>query len=386
MRTRYYIAGLLAAFALAGASAETSGSLAKVPEADAAPITLLVDMGSGQTLLSKDPDRRFVPASITKVMSAFVAFEMIQNGELDERQVFTFSEQAAEDWGRTGSTMFLEAGDRVPVHLLLQGLTSVSANDAAIAIAEGASGSVDAWVERMNRTAAQIGMKNSHFGTPNGWPDEGRTFTTANDLAILARTMISRHPEKYARYFGREGLEYKGIAQANHDPITGTVRGADGIKTGFTNEAGYGFLGSAQRDGTRLIMVVGGMDNPRERARLSREIIEWGCEGFDRKLLFAQGETVARAKVQNGSSTTVPLIPASPIHLAVPQGRSPEASLSLKYDGPVRAPIEKGEQIAELELRVAGMPVSRIPLVAGEDVDRANPLERVWNGIVGWVT
>ena len=366
-------------------SAPSIERVASVDEVtDAVPIALLVDMRSGQVLYSKEADRRFVPASITKVMSAFVAFEMIESGELDERQVFTFSEEAAKVWKRKGSTMFLTEGEQVPVYALLQGITSVSANDACVVLAEGAAGSLDAWADRMNRAAAELGMSNSHFNTPNGYMDDGKTFTTASDLSKLARALISRHPDKYARYFGKEGLNYKGIAQANHDPITGKVEGADGLKTGFTNEAGYGFLGSAERNGTRLIMVVAGVDRGRERGQAARDLIEWGFAAFDRELLFSRGLKVADAEVQDGSARSVGLVAAEPIKLAVPKGTSPAVSIRVSYEGPLRAPIRQGDKVATLVMDVDGMPQSRIALVAQDDVAEAGPLDRVWNGLAGW--
>ena len=385
------IGGGLALLAMAGSASiavESAPSIERVASVDevtdAVPIALLVDMRSGQVLYSKEADRRFVPASITKVMSAFVAFEMIESGELDERQVFTFSEEAAKVWKRKGSTMFLTEGEQVPVYALLQGITSVSANDACVVLAEGAAGSLDAWADRMNRAAAELGMSNSHFNTPNGYMDDGKTFTTASDLSKLARALISRHPDKYARYFGKEGLNYKGIAQANHDPITGKVEGADGLKTGFTNEAGYGFLGSAERNGTRLIMVVAGVDRGRERGQAARDLIEWGFAAFDRELLFSRGLKVADAEVQDGSARSVGLVAAEPIKLAVPKGTSPAVSIRVSYEGPLRAPIRQGDKVATLVMDVDGMPQSRIALVAQDDVAEAGPLDRVWNGLAGW--
>lgn len=385
------IGGGLALLAMAGSASiavESAPSIERVASVDevtdAAPIALLVDMRSGQVLYSKEADRRFVPASITKVMSAFVAFEMIESGELDERQVFTFSEEAAKVWKRKGSTMFLTEGEQVPVYALLQGITSVSANDACVVLAEGAAGSLDAWADRMNGAAAELGMSNSHFNTPNGYMDDGKTFTTASDLSKLARALISRHPDKYARYFGKEGLNYKGIAQANHDPITGKVEGADGLKTGFTNEAGYGFLGSAERNGTRLIMVVAGVDRGRERGQAARDLIEWGFAAFDRELLFSRGQKVTDAEVQDGSARSVGLVAAEPIKLAVPKGTTPAVSIRVSYEGPLRAPIRQGDKFATLVMDVDGMPQSRIALVAQDDVAEAGPLDRVWNGLAGW--
>ena len=370
--------------AIAPAPVEATDDSASTPFPDDAPIALLVDMRTGQTLFEREADRRFVPASITKVMSAFVAFEMIEAGEISERQVFTFSEAAAEDWQRVGSTMFLKAGDRVPVYTLLQGITAVSANDASVTLAEGAAGSLEAWADRMNKTARELGMADSHFGTPNGFPDEGHTFTTARDLERLARALITRHPDKYARYFGQRGMQYNGIAQDNHDPITGKVRGADGIKTGFTNEAGYGFLGSAERNGNRLIMIVAGAPRGRVRDNQARTMMEWGFSAFDRQLIFAKGEHIAKARVQAGDARSVELIAADPIRIAVPQGARPKLEMRLRYEGPIRAPIAAGQKIAVLELTIDGLPTSQIPLVAKEAVGEAGPIDRIWNGFAGW--
>ncbi|MFM7404785.1 MAG: D-alanyl-D-alanine carboxypeptidase family protein [Erythrobacter sp.] len=199
-----------------------------VPTEAEAPIALLVDLGSGQVLHAYNPDRRFMPASVTKVMTLYLAFELIAAKRLDPAQVFTMSPTIARDWHRTGSTMFLVEGERVRVDDLLLGIANVSANDGAAVLAEGQAGSLAGWTAAMNQTARGLRMTGSHFESPNGWPDEGRTFTTANDLALLARAMITRHPDKLGYYIGRAGFDYKGIAQINHDPMrAGARRGRD---------------------------------------------------------------------------------------------------------------------------------------------------------------
>jgi D-alanyl-D-alanine carboxypeptidase (penicillin-binding protein 5/6) len=375
---------MLAVGALSSASNAENVRVA-VPLVDQAPVALLVDLQSGQTLHAQEADRRFVPASITKVMSAFIAFEMLKTGELRELQNFSMSEEAADDWYRTGSTMFLEPGELVSVDTLLRGITSVSANDASVVLAEGALGSVDEWVARMNQTAGELGMTQSHFGTPNGWPDDGRTFTTARDLTKLASALVSRHPELYARYFGRPGFRHNGFAQANHDPISGVVPGADGIKTGYTNQAGHGFLGSAERDGTRLIMVLGAVDSEQERAEIARDLINWGFDGFDRRLLFAKEASVGAAEVQDGEQGSVKLVTASAINVAMPKDTEKAVSLSIQYEGPLQAPIIAGETVAQLQIEVAGMPSARVPLIAAEDVAKAGPLTRIANAIGSWI-
>ncbi|HCI62017.1 MAG TPA: D-alanyl-D-alanine carboxypeptidase, partial [Erythrobacter sp.] len=213
---------------------------AAIPSEADAPIAYLLDATSGQVLYQREIDRRFMPASITKVMTTFLAFEWIDEGRLLRERIFGVRPETFRQWHRKGSTMFLAEDARVSVDDLLHGVTTVSANDGAVVLAEGAAGSVEDWVAAMNAKAREIGMANSHFGNPNGWMDEGRTFVTARDLGTLAQAMVVRHPTKYRHFVGAQGLEYNGIEQRNHDPITGVVPGADGIKTGYTNQAGFG--------------------------------------------------------------------------------------------------------------------------------------------------
>lgn len=356
-----------------------------VPPASEVPIALLVDVTSGQTLHSREEDRRFLPASVTKVMTAYVAFEMLGNGRLKPGQSFAVSRQVASQWSGKGSSMFLKAGEQVTVDQLLHGITTVSANDGCIALAEGAGGSVAEWVALMNRTARQLGMDDSHFGTPNGWPDQGNTFVTARDLVTLADAMITRHPDLYARYFGHRDLAFNGIAQANHDPITGVVPGADGIKTGFTHEAGNNFLGSARRGERRLVMVVAGVDTEEERARASRDYIEWGFGAFEPKQLFAKGEGIGEARVQGGAARHVALRAARPVIVDYPKGKRPEVKLAIHYQGPLEAPLRAGSKVGELEVDVAGFEPYRVPLETANAVAVANPLQRLRNGVLAWL-
>ena len=355
--------------------------------ADAAPIALLVDLSSGQTLFAREASRRFVPASITKVMSAYVAFGLIADDHILPAQVVTVPVAIAEEWGGKGSSMFLERGDRVTIDQLLLGLTSVSANDGAVMLAEAGAGGIDPWIEAMNAAAARLDMRDSHFGTPNGWPDEGQTFTTARDLVTLAKAIVTEHPALYAHYFGREGYEYNGIAQANHDPMVGRVEGADGLKTGFTNQAGFGFLGSALRDGRRLALVVAASPSGGERDRAARALVEWGFDAFETQRLFPANTLVGEAEVQGGLERSVPLVGAHPLRIAVPRGTDPAAvTLSVRYFGPLPAPIAKGDAVADLEVRVPGQPVHRLPLTAARDVPEAGLWQRIRNGLVGLVT
>lgn len=353
------------------------------PAASEAPVALLVDLESGQPLHSREAARRFVPASVTKVMTAYLAFELIDQGKLDENQNVVVTEETAKEWSGKGSTMFLEAGDHVRVALLLRGIASVSANDGSIALAIAGAGSVENWVAMMNATARKLGMNDSHFGTPNGWPDEGNTFVTAEDLVKLADAMIERHPQLYRRYFGKPGFTYNGITQPNHDPITGVVPGADGIKTGYTREAGYTFLGSAERGGRRLAMVLAGVEGDRLRARLARDYLEWGFGNFEVRRLFQADEIVTSAKVQNGNYRHIGLVAPGGVSVTFPKGVDPRIDLKVRYRGPIVAPFTSSDTIAELEIAVEGMEPYRIPLKPETDVEVANPLQRVVNGVLG---
>ncbi len=378
------ITGIAIGIATAASAQDGAGDLQPaIPSVEEAPIAYLIDAGSGQVLFERDADRRFMPASITKTMTAFLAFEWMEEGRLFPQQTVSVRPETFRQWNRVGSTMFLPADAKVSVDDLLHGITTVSANDGSIVLAEGAAGSLSDWLVAMNDKAREIGMRDSRFGTPNGWMDEGGTFTTAHDLALLGRTMIARHPSKYAHFFGAREFSFNGITQPNHDPISGVVRGADGIKSGFTNQAGYGFLGSAQRDNRRLIMVVAGSPSGRDRNRAARNLVEWGFAAFDSRLIFPADAVIADAKVQEGSARTVGLRAGGPIRIAYPKGRQPEIVLSVHYQGPLRAPISKDERVAELLVQIEGMPDSRLPLYANEAVGPANPFQRLLNGVLG---
>lgn len=393
MAIKALTAGLAASALLIAGGGNAVGSAERLssarPDNPAVPIVYMVDLSSGAVLAARGEQRRFMPASIAKVMTLFVAFEMIAQGKLDPEARFAYSDQAFRDWDQTGSTMYISAGAEVRVDDLLMGIANVSANDGAVVLAEGAAGSVQNWVDRMNRTARELGMRDTRFGTPNGWPDEGATFTTAQDLVTLARAMVARHPQLYARYIGKPEFTYNGITQPNRDPLTGRVAGADGIKTGFTNQAGNGFLGSAVRNGRRLAFVVAGADSMEARNALARDLVEWGFAATSSSPLYRQGATVGTALVQGGEDLSVPLITNMPVRATFPAPAAPAGdstvSLSIRYLGPLRAPVRKGEAVAELIISVDGMTPSSVPLVAGASVARAEGLGRLRNGLVGLV-
>lgn len=378
-------AGLACLLSTFSAAAADQPDIPVPPNAEDAPIALLVDLSSGQTLFAREESRRFMPASITKVMTTFLAFEWLSQGKIFREQVTAMRPETFRRWHRVGSTMYLAENEPVTIDQLIHGITTVSANDGAVVLAEAAAGSVPAWLAAMNAKAKEIGMADSHYGTPNGWMDEGFTFVTARDLATLASAMITRHPDYYRHFVGVRRLTYNGIEQVNHDPITGEVPGADGIKTGFTNQAGYGFLGSAERDGRRLVMVVAASPTGRQRNRAARAFMEWGFQAFDSRPLFKAGETIGDARVQNGGLAKVGLVSQSPITVAMPKGARQSPEVTIRYEGPLQAPVAKGEHVADLVISLDGRQVSSLPLVADRAVAVATPLQRVFNGLGSWL-
>ena len=369
---------LPAAFAPVPASPLVPSS---APLAAEAPIALLTDLGSGQVLFARGANRRFIPASITKVMTAYVAFDLMAHGKLLANQRLTMSDGAFNEWADKGSTMFLARGSQPTVEELLMGITTVSANDACIVLAEGAAGSVANWVALMNAQARALGMHDSHFGTPNGWPDDGATYVSAHDLTLLARAILTRYPLYYQHFFGHPQMTWNGITQPNHDPTLGVIPGADGMKTGFTNQAGYGFLGSAIRGGRRLVMVVAGVDSGRARRKAAQDLIEWGFAAWDTQRLFDEGALVGEAQVQGGDARHVGLAAPHALFVATPSRAIGTPRLRIVYDGPIAAPILKGAEIARLEVRVGNAPPHSLPLVAAAAVGPAGPVDRLINGL-----
>ena len=356
------------------------------PSLEGAPLAYMIDLGSGRVLFSREADRRFMPASLTKLMTAYTAFEMLDEGTLQLAQRMPVSDGAFKEWSGKGSSMFVARGTAIPVDTLLKGILTVSANDGCVVLAEGAAGSVPNWVDLMNAKARELGMKDSHFGTPNGWPDQGRTYTSARDLATLARAIITRHPGKYQRYFGIRLFEWNGIQQRNRNPILDAVAGADGLKTGFTNEAGFGFVGSAERNGRRLVMVIGGTESGAARKAIARDFINWGFDDWHARMLFGAHQPVAIVELQGGAARAIEVASERPVFVTAPQGQAADATVAVRYLGPAKAPIAKGQTIASLTIRTPDGAKSEVPLVATQDVAAANWWQRLRNGLLSLVT
>ena len=346
-----------------------------------APTAYMVDANSGRVLYARDAHRRFVPASLTKIMTSYVAFELIAAGKLSLNQTFEMRPETFHQWHGVGSTMFLGNQSRTTVADLLEGIVTVSANDACVVLAEGIAGSVPGFTDLMNAQAKALGLHDTHYHTPNGWMDQGQTYVSAADLATLATALITRHPDLYHRFFGHERAEFNGIAQNNHNPLYGHTPGADGVKTGFTGEAGYGFVGSVARDGRRIIFVLGGYPKPKPRADESRQFAEWGFAAWDTRPIVAAGMKLGTARVQGGTTRTVALIAPRSYGITVPHGEPAHYTLAIRYKTPLTAPIAQGEEVASLIVRAPGQPIGHLPLVAAEAVGTGGLLDRLGDGV-----
>jgi len=353
-----------------------------------APIVLLKDMDSGAILFSRGADKRFAPASMAKVMTAYVVLDLIKKGELARDKQFTVSEATWKKWnGSTGgSTMFLRPNEKISVDELLKGLITVSGNDAAAALAVGIDGSEDAFVKRMNIVAGKIGMKSSQFGTPNGWPDGGVTKVSAADLITLADRLIRDHPGGYARYFSLPRLQHgkspdgKPIVQPNRNPILGRFDGADGLKTGHTAEAGYCFLGSAKRGGRRLIMVVAGMGSEKARRDEAERLMTWGFEQWEGRELVPAGASLGRIDVGKGTAPTVATETGIAVRMTVPKGYAGGYRAVMRTYAPISAPIARGTPVADLVVTPDGLPPQTTPLLAAADVGQGGWWARARTG------
>jgi len=383
---RYALIAATASIAVATAAA------AAAPQFDTpAKYAVLLDLSSGAVLYEKNADVRMPPASMAKMMTTEVAFELIDKKQLPLNKMCTVRPETWQKWHgpQAGSTMFLSVNEQVSVENLLHGIVTLSGNDASVVLAECIAGTEQAFAGQMNALAQKLGLKNSHFGNSNGWPDEGVTYVTARDLSTLARATVERHPDLYRKFYSQTSFTWgktlgagQDITQQNRNPILGKVQGADGLKTGHTEEAGYGFTGSANQNGRRLIEVLAGLDSWNARVQESTRLIQWGFGAWQAKPLFQTGAKVGTAKVQLGSESEVPLVAPRNLAVTVPAGlQSGATTMKIRYNGPLTAPIAKGQQVAELVITTGDTPPQVVPLVAGEEVGRAGFFGRIWIGL-----
>lgn len=345
-----------------------------------APIAYMVDLSSGAVLMEKDADRKIPPASMAKMMTVYVAFDLIQSGKLKLDDKFRVNEETWKKWNNQGSTMFLGVGDQVSVSDLLHGIVTLSGNDACVVLAEGVAGTEDAFVTLMNKRAKELGMSNSRFGNSNGWPDEGRTVVTARDLGRLGAATASKFPKLYKQFYGQDAFSWNGITQPNRNPLIGKVTGADGLKTGHTEEAGYGFTGSAEQQGRRIVSVLAGLGSYNSRIEESVKFMNWGFNAWETKALFKKGAKIQQARVQLGDSSTVTLVAPKDLFVTLPKASDGKYTMAVRYDGPIKAPIKQGQEVASLVITTADAGEQIVPLAAGETIDEAGFFDRVWAG------
>jgi serine-type D-Ala-D-Ala carboxypeptidase (penicillin-binding protein 5/6) len=344
---------------------------------------LLIDATTGAVLYEKAADSSIPPASMSKMMTVYVAFDMIRKGQIKPTDKVTVSAETWKAWHSQGSTMFLGVGEQVTVADLLHGIVTLSGNDACVVLAEGLAGSEAAYVERMQQTARRIGLTSSNFTNSTGWPDPDE-YVTARDLSKLARATINDFPDLYKEFYGKPSFTYgktlgsnKPITQGNRNPILGRVAGADGLKTGHTEEAGYGFTGSAKRDAQRLIMVIAGLGSMNERVEESVKLMEWGFRTFQSYKLFAAGQKVEEVPVWMGKSRTVSAVPTSDIAASLTRFARADMKVKIRYNTPVQAPVKQGQKIADLVISAPGMPTQSVPLVAAKSVGKVSGFSKV---------
>jgi D-alanyl-D-alanine carboxypeptidase (penicillin-binding protein 5/6) len=332
----------------------------------------VVDVETGAVLLDKRAEEAMPPASMSKIMTAYMVFDRLKDGSLKLEDTLPVSEKA---WRMGGSKMFVEVGSRVSIEDLLQGIVVQSGNDACIVVAEGLAGSESRFAELMTEKAREIGLHDSHFANSTGWPDPGQLMS-AMDLVRLASLTIRNFPEYYHFYSEKE-FTYNGIPQGNRNPLLYGTSGADGLKTGHTEASGYGLTGSVERDGRRVVLVLNGLESARQRASESERLIEWAFREFENIALFKSGDTVEQAAVWLGEADTVNLRIDRDLLVTVPRRDSDKMKVSVVYDGPVPAPIEEGQQIATLRVEAADADPVEVPLYAAESVKQLGPLGRM---------
>ena len=339
---------------------------------------LLVDMDTGAVLLEKNADKPMPPASMSKIMTTYMVFSRLREGKLAMDDTLPVSERAWRRGGcvSDGSTMCLKLGERVKVEDLLRGIIVQSGNDASIVIAEGLAGSEEAFASEMNKKAKEIGLKGSVFRNSTGLPEPDHVMT-ARDLAVLAERTIKDFPEYYHFYSEKE-FTYNGIKQGNRNPLLYKSVGADGLKTGHTKEAGYGLTASAKQADRRVVLVVAGLPSMAARAEESVRLIDYAFREFENVPLVKAGEQVETASVWLGEGDTVPLQANQDVVITVPHRARSDMKIAVVYDGPVPAPIRKGDPLGKLVISAPGIAPVEVPLVAGGDVERRGPIGRAF--------
>ncbi|MFC3225954.1 D-alanyl-D-alanine carboxypeptidase family protein [Marinibaculum pumilum] len=333
---------------------------------------IMIDDSTGTVLLEKNADRPMPPSSMAKLMTAYIVFDRLKKGELSLEDTFSVSEKA---WRTGGSKMFVLVNDQVTVSDLLRGIIVQSGNDATVVVAENLSGSEERFAELMTETGRRIGLTDSVFKNASGLPAEGQHMT-ARDLATLAKRIVEDFPEHYEIY-SEKNFTYADISQGNRNPLLYKSVGADGLKTGHTEDAGYGLTASAIQDGRRIYLVLNGLESQNARAREAERLIRAAFNDFKSVQVFKAGETVAEAKTWLGSPSAVPLVLEEDLAVTLPRRAGEQLSMKYVYDEPVPAPISKGTPIARLVIEAPGIEPIERPLLAGADVTELGLVGRI---------
>jgi D-alanyl-D-alanine carboxypeptidase (penicillin-binding protein 5/6) len=383
---RVLLAGMVAVgIALGGAAYAANNSVqgAKKPDegydADA-PTAILIEASSGSVLFEKNADELRAPSSMMKLMTAEVVFHAIKQGDVKLTDQYVVSENAWRKGGAPagGSTMFAAIHSHIPVDDLLHGAIIQSGNDACMVLAEAIAGNETAFAEMMTKRARELGLTQSTFANSNGLPDPGNKMTV-RELAKLARYIIQTYPEFY-KLFGEREFTWNKIRQPNRNPLLTALDGADGLKTGYTKEGGYGMVGSAVQNGMRLIVVVNGLDDPDDRASEAKKILEWGFRNFESRTLFNAEQQIGYAKVFGGERRSLKLAAKEPVKVMVQKNGNDKLIARVVYSGPVRAPIEAGQQVGVIKVWRGANIAVETPVYAAESIATGTTMQRAIDG------
>jgi D-alanyl-D-alanine carboxypeptidase (penicillin-binding protein 5/6) len=347
-----------------------------------APTAILIEATSGSVLFEKNADEMRAPSSMMKLMTAAVVFDAVKQGKVKLSDEYRISENA---WRRGGapsgtSTMFAALNSKVSIDDLLHGAIIQSGNDACIALAEGMAGNEKLFAaDLMTKRARELGLTRSTFANSNGLPDPGNKMTV-RELSMLARHIILDYPEFY-RLFGEKEFTWNKIRQLNRNPLLNALEGADGLKTGYTKEGGYGMVGSAVQNGTRLIVVVNGLEDIEDRATEAKKMLEWGFRNFETRTLFAANQPIGYAKVFGGDSRSVPLSSPEPVKVMVQKNGNDKLIARVIYNGPVRAPIEPGQKVGVIRVWRGPNIAMEAPVYAAEAISRGSTMRRAIDGV-----
>ena len=347
----------------------------------AAQNAILVDYETGEHLYEKNIEQAVPPASMSKLMTVYILMSKIKDGSIKLDDTFSVSENAWRKGGAAtgGSTMFLSIGDNVSVENIIKGIVIQSGNDACIVVAENISGSEEEFAMLMNKTAKQLGLKNSSFANSTGLPHPDQKMSM-EDLAVLSRHIIREFPDLY-HYFREKDFTYNGIKQGNRNPLLYSMKGADGLKTGHTEEGGFCVVASAVKGNRRLIGVMSGMESNKQRSEESERLMEWGFREFKNYTIFKQNQQIADAAVWYGQEKTVPLVVADNVVKTVHNSKVENVKVTAEFDEPIKAPITKGQQIGKLNIEIEGQPSLSVPLVAGKAIKEVGFAGKFWANV-----